>query len=126
MSGGILNFTPKEVFTLCSEGVILVDVREEYLHAFRQFFVPEIIYLPFSILISTEPLLPQTKHLICADAAGLHSKEAVQYLLVKGFTNVANLAGGMVEWERVGLPVIKDSKNQLSGQCMCQLKKRKN
>lgn len=67
MSGGILNFTAKQAFTLCSEGVKLVNVREEYLYAFRQFAVPEIIYLPFSVLISTEPQLPHTKYLICTD-----------------------------------------------------------
>ena len=41
-----------------------------------------------------------------------------------GYDNVANMAGGIVDWERDGLPLTTDINNRLSGSCMCQLKAR--
>jgi 3-mercaptopyruvate sulfurtransferase SseA len=41
-----------------------------------------------------------------------------------GYKNVANLAGGIVDWEKDGLPVSTDVTARLSGSCMCQLKLR--
>jgi hypothetical protein len=63
--------------------------------------------------------------MIFADAAGLHSKEAVLLLMEKGFTGrIANMAGGLIEWERDELPLIIDKTEKLSGSCMCQLRPR--
>jgi hypothetical protein len=46
----------------------------------------------------------------------------MELLISRGFTKVAGLAGGIVEWERDGLPLLLDNKARLSGSCMCQLK----
>ena len=35
------------------------------------------------------------------------------------------MAGGLVEWERDGLPLQVNLKEELSGQCACQLKAKK-
>jgi rhodanese-related sulfurtransferase len=125
VSGGILNLTPKQSLELCRKGAVLIDVREEFMNRFKMMDVPEVMYCPFSILKETFPGLPSGKPLIFADAAGLHSKEAVIFLLDKGIQNpIANMAGGLVEWERDGLPLIIDHGEKLSGPCMCQLKPR--
>lgn len=121
---GLLHISPKETFELCDKGALLVDVREEYMNSFKRFAVDNIIYLPKTRLENNVALLPLNKYLIFADAAGIHSKEAVQFMITKGFTKIANMAGGIVEWERDGLPLNKNKKEQLSGSCMCQLKKR--
>jgi len=42
----------------------------------------------------------------------------------KGFKQIANMAGGIVDWEHDGLPLITDISQRLSGSCMCQLKPR--
>jgi rhodanese-related sulfurtransferase len=124
LTEGLLHVSPKETFELCSKGVILVDVREEYMNSFKRFAVGNIIYLPKTRLEYDLSLLPANKYLIFADAAGIHSKEATQFLITKGFTKIANMAGGIVEWERDGLPLNNNPKEQLSGSCLCQLKKR--
>ena len=124
-SSGIMNLTPRNAFTYCQKGAILIDVREEFMNRFKMFDVPGVIYCPFSILEETYPDLPKDKPMIFADAAGLHSKEAVKFLIYKGFGNrIANMAGGLVEWERDGLPLIIDKSEKLSGSCMCQLRPR--
>ena len=122
VSCGIFNVTPHEAFELCSKGAVIVDVREVYLNNFKNFSVPEILFLPKSRLEKEFLELPQDKYLIFADTVGLRSKEVVTFLKEKGFEKIANMAGGIVDWERDGLPVKTDTASRLSGSCMCQLK----
>ena len=68
--------------------------------------------------------LPVDQPLIFADAVGLKSREGVLFMIAHGYDNVANMAGGIVDWERDGLPLTTDISNRLSGSCMCQLKAR--
>jgi len=125
VSGGIHNVTPRQALELCRKGALLVDVREEFMNRFKIFDVPEIIYCPYSILNETFWDLPAEKPIIFTDAVGLHSREAVIFMNEHGFAGrVANLAGGIVEWERDELPLIIDKSEKLSGSCMCQLRPR--
>lgn len=121
---GVLNLTPKESFELCEKGAIIVDVREDYMNSFKLFKVEKIFYLPFSGLDKYFSDLPKDKPLIFADAVGLKSRESVLFMEAHGYKNSANMAGGMVDWERDGLPVNTDISARLSGSCMCQLRPR--
>ena len=124
-SGGVLNLTPRQVYAYCQKGAVLIDVREEFMNRFKMMDVPEVIYCPYSILEETYMNLPSEKPMIFADASGIHSKEAVKFLTDKGFgSRIANMAGGLIEWERDELPLIIDKTEKLSGSCMCQLRPR--
>jgi len=124
-SRGILHVTPRQALELCRKGALLVDVREAELSRFKMFDVPEILYCPYSILEETFHDLPAGKPMIFADAAGLHSREATEMAIRKGIEDrVANLAGGLIEWERDEMPLIIDKSEKLSGSCMCQLRPR--
>ena len=124
---GVLNLTPKESFEICKEeGAIIVDVRESYMNNFKMFQVGKVLYLPFSELENCYQDLPSDQLLIFADAVGLKSRESVLFMKEHGYKNIANLAGGIVDWERDGLPLTTDTSNRLSGSCMCQLKAREN
>lgn len=123
-SHGVLNITPGESFELCEKGAIIVDVRENYLSAFKMFKVGKVIYLPFSKLEEYYEDLPKDKPLIFADAVGLSSREGVLFMNSHGYDNVANMVGGLVDWEQDGLPINTDINYRLSGSCMCQLKPR--
>ena len=124
VSSGILNVSPREAFELCGKGAVIVDVREEYLNNFKNFDVPEILFFPISKLVQKLSELPHDKYLIFADTVGLRSKEAVVLLKDKGFIKIANMSGGIVDWERDGLPLKSNIEERLSGSCMCQLKPR--
>ena len=124
VSSGILHFSPRESYELCQKGAIIVDVREDYMGRFKMFDVEELIFCPRSILEETYLEIPKNKPLIFADAVGLRSKEAVLFLKDKGFVHIANMAGGLVEWERDGMPVKIDKSERLTGSCMCMLRKR--
>lgn len=124
-SGGIHHVTPRQALELCRKGALMVDVRETFMNRFKMFDVPEIIYCPYSILKETFRELPDGKPMIFADAAGLHSREAVIFVLENGYAGrVVNMAGGLVEWERDELPLVIDKSEKLSGSCMCQLRPR--
>jgi len=124
VSSGILNVSPLEAFELVMKGALIIDVREENLRSFKSFDVPELIYLPKSKLAEEYENLPSDSYMIFADTVGLRSKEAVIFIQGKGFEKIANLSGGIVDWERDGLPVTSDISVRLSGSCICQLKPR--
>jgi len=126
VSCGILNISPRETFELVKKGALIVDVREENLRSFKSFDVPGVFYLPISKLEKEYENLPSDRYMIFADTVGLRSKGSVIFLLEKGFKNIANMAGGIVDWEIDGLPISTDITTRLSGSCMCQLKPREN
>jgi rhodanese-related sulfurtransferase len=121
---GVFNLTPKESFELCKEGAVIIDVRESYINSFKMFDVDNVLCLPYSELSKSYQDLPVDQLLIFADAVGLKSREAVVFMNVHGYEKVANMAGGIVDWERDGLPITTDINARLSGSCMCQLKAR--
>lgn len=125
ISGGFLNLTPRDAYYEAKTGkALLVDVREVALTGYKRFDVPRVIYLPLSELEKRLDILPVDFPLIIADSTGLRSHEAMEILKSIGFMHIANLAGGIVEWERDGLPLIIDNKERLDGSCMCQLRPR--
>ena len=124
-SGGIINITPKDAYSMAKDGnAIIVDVREQSFTAYKQFDVPTVIYSPISTLVDNMALIPNDVVVILADSTGIHSHEAFIILKDAGYGNIANLAGGIVEWERDGLPIKVDYMEQLDGSCTCQLKPR--
>lgn len=121
-SGGMMHVSAREADILTKQGVILVDLRPEHEVAHKSFDVPELLRCPYPEFETLQPLLPPGKSFIIADAVGIHSKEAVRSLMEKGYDDIANLAGGFVDWEREGFPVKIDDKEALSGPCLCMLK----
>jgi rhodanese-related sulfurtransferase len=119
---GILHLSAREAFAELQKGAVLVDIREDYHTAMKTFPLNTYVILPLSGFEERLMHLPTDRLLIVADATGLHSKTAAEKLWQKGFTRVANLGGGIIDWERDGFPVNKDPSQQLTGQCPCMLK----
>lgn len=117
----IRHLSAREAFEAIEKGAILIDLRDEYLTEMKIFDVSNYIICPLKSLSDNLGNLPADKPLIVADSTGLYSKKAVIILAEAGF-NVTNLAGGIMDWERDGFPVIKNPSNTLSGQCPCMLK----
>jgi rhodanese-related sulfurtransferase len=126
ISQGVKNLTAREAYILCEKGAILLDVRETYLNGFKRFKTSHVVQIPLSRLADEAKHFSKDECIICADSVGLRSIEAVGLLLDIGFLKVANLPGGIVDWENEGFPVEISKKERLSGSCMCQLKPREN
>lgn len=125
MEGSIIHLGSKEAYELLyHDKAVLLDIRNVSLQNFKQIDVPVFVLIPFDQLAEAAASLPFDKFFICADSTGIHSKEAARLLLQAGFKSAGNLAGGLVDWEKSGLPIRTNIKERLSGSCMCQLRKR--
>lgn len=100
-------------------------MRDDYYKNGRYFDVPNVVSVFYKDFQTAYTCLPTDKMLILADYVGIHSKEAAYFLLSKGYTRVASLIGGIVDWVRDGMPTRIDHGEELVGGCACQLKKRK-
>jgi len=123
-SGDMYHLSPREAFNICNEGAILIDVREDYLCDYKKFDVPIFFQIPLSKLNDYMADFNNSDTYIIADSVGIRSKEAISKLKEAGFKNIFNLAGGLVDWEKLKLPIIIDNSEMLSGSCVCQLKYR--
>lgn len=122
LSSGFLNLTPSEAYAEARDsGAVIMDVREPDIIGAKRFDVPNVLYFPLSKIKADTNDIPANIPLILADSAGLRSREAMAILQMAGFTSIANMAGGLVEWDRDGLPLIINYDEQLSGACICQL-----
>jgi rhodanese-related sulfurtransferase len=119
---GMRHFSPTETVEAIKEGAILVDVRPEPLVNIKAFAVEGIICCPYHDFEENIKVIPVDKPVILADAAGLRSKECVKILMDRGYTNVANMAGGIMDWERDGFPVVKNPGKEFNGPCVCMLR----
>ena len=121
---GIANLEPSEALGLLKDGAVLVDLREPYETNFRVFDVERAIYLPWTAFEGRAGELPRDRALILADASGIYGREAARILVRAGFSNLAKLSGGMIDWDAAGLPVRRDPDFELGGQCACKIKNR--
>jgi rhodanese-related sulfurtransferase len=120
---GLRHLSPKQAYECCLNGATIVDVREDYEIAIKDFGINGKLFCPFTDFEKLCNTLPKDRTLIIADCVGIHSKDAALILIEKGYPQVANMAGGIVDWERDGLPMKKDVE-MMDGPCPCQIKSR--
>lgn len=82
---------------------VLLDVREpDEVRAVR---TAGALHLPFSTISGALDRVPQDRPVLVICHTGSRSAAVAAHLLANGWTDVANVAGGMVAWERAGLPI---------------------
>jgi len=121
---GMVHLSPQEAYHEAQNGALILDIREEYDTDYKKFEVPEVLYCPYRRFEEFSDLIPTDRALIVAASTGLRSKEIAEKLMERGFADVANLNGGMVDWERDGLPIKVDKEAELHGQCVCRLRRK--
>jgi rhodanese-related sulfurtransferase len=119
---GMTHLSGNEALETAINGGLFIDLRAQIETDYKKFDVPEVLYLPAPELMSRLAELPKDRPLIIADSVGLRSREAVRFLMDQGFTNVANLNGGILDWEHDGMPIKIDNSKKLSGSCTCRLR----
>jgi rhodanese-related sulfurtransferase len=123
--GRVLYVTPREAFALCGKGCVLIDIRPEYETAGKRIIVKSIAYIPWEEFPENYSMLDTDRYFIVMDEVGLHSKEIAEFMLEQGFQHAASMSGGIVDWERDGLPVDIDKGELMTGSCACTLKPKK-
>lgn len=81
---------------------LLVDVREA--GELTAFHVPGSLHVPMSDFVNAARRLPPDRPLLLICASGRRSLVAADYLRRNGHPQVANVAGGIIEWRKRGLP----------------------
>src|SRR5437867_2689800 len=82
---------------------LLVDVREP--NEFETVRIEGAVLMPLSTFAVRFSELPRNRPLLLQCAVGGRSGVATAHLLANGYPDVTNVAGGIVGWERAGLPV---------------------
>lgn len=95
---------------LAASDVLLVDVRE------ADEFAREHIAGAASMPLSTFDVarLPHDRRIIVSCASGRRSRQAAEQLDTAGFSNIANLQGGLAAWKLAGLPTSVDRRQPVS------------
>ncbi|NLP05616.1 hypothetical protein GX411_06675 [Candidatus Fermentibacteria bacterium] len=117
--------SPREVRDVAGRRkTVILDIRPGHETSYRQFDLPEATIVQTEDPANAIDSLPRDSLVVVADSVGLKSRAAAVLLAEAGFDSVAVMVGGMVDWERDGLPVKKDPDFELRGQCGCKLRAR--
>lgn len=96
---------PAEWFAQAPRGFTVIDVREpdEFLGELGH--LPGAELVPLSTLAARAESLPRDRPILTVCRSGGRSGKAAMLLLQHGFTRVASLRGGMLDWSARRLPV---------------------
>lgn len=100
------TITPVDAAALLDgpDAPLLIDVREE--SEWSEVHIPGALLIPLSQFVARQGEIPEGRALIMQCRSGGRSSQAALALRTAGRTNVANLAGGITDWEAAGLPVV--------------------
>ena len=103
---------PAKALALIQKGALLVDVREPNEVAKKSFDVSNIMQIPLRDLQKRFQEIPLDRKVIVACHSGNRSSMATRFLMNHGYTQVLNLQHGIVRWEKEGLPIKRELKQQ--------------
>ncbi|MDX1614174.1 MAG: rhodanese-like domain-containing protein [Candidatus Promineifilaceae bacterium] len=85
------------------EEVFLLDVREQW--EYDEAHIPGVYLLPMNEVPARLNEIPTDQTVIVTCRTGNRSGQVTNYLRNQGFSNVHNMAGGIVDWQAEGYPV---------------------
>jgi rhodanese-related sulfurtransferase len=97
---GFKEIDPGYVGELATKGAHLIDVRTEAEVA--QGVIDGAIHIPLHLLPLRAADIPQDKPVVIYCRSGARSAQACAFMASKGYDNMHNLAGGIMEWARSG------------------------
>lgn len=105
---GVADIDPRRAQSLVeTKGALVLDVREP--QEFAAGHVPDSVLIPLGQLNERvgelEPHRGQTIVVICH--GGKRSATACERLARRGFSDIHNIAGGILAWRRAGLPEVR-------------------
>lgn len=94
---------PDFVAQAVGQGALLVDVRGDAEVA--QGVIPGAMHIPLHLLPLRAQELPQDKPVVIYCRSGARSGQACAFMAQRGYNNMHNLAGGIMNWARGGYPI---------------------
>lgn len=83
--------------------VVMIDVREQF--EYDEAHIPGVTLIPMSELEQRVNEIPRDKTVILSCRSGNRSSDVQAYLESLGYDNVHDMQGGILAWQRAGLPV---------------------
>jgi rhodanese-related sulfurtransferase len=99
------EITVDEALAMSKEEVLIIDVREPDELAEVSYDVSNIKNIPLGELESRLSEVPKDKQIIVVCRSGKRSGNAYDILKENGFTNMANMQGGVLAWQEKGFPI---------------------
>ena len=99
-----VSINVKEAYTLYNDGALVLDVRTQ--EEWDQYHIPNAIFIPLEQLRDRLSELPQDKTIVVVCASGSRSQYGREILYKAGYKNVSSMAGGMMNWQASGYPVV--------------------
>jgi len=99
----ISELTPDEAARHVAQGAFLLDVREP--DEWAEVHVEGAHLIPLDQVAARTAELPRDREVVVICRSGRRSGIAAEQLHAAGFSNVANLVGGILAWQRSGLAV---------------------
>lgn len=96
--------SPQEAFERITAGAVLIDVREQ--DEWETMHVAASKLIPLGSVADRLAEIPRNRDIILICRSGRRSGEAQATLIERGYDRVANLAGGILAWDKAGLPSI--------------------
>ena len=111
----VKDVSPNNAYAMTKKGALLVDVREPHEVGRKSFDIPDIMEVPLSRFEQLMQKIPVKRKVILACRRGNRSLSAARMLTNHGHPRVFNLEHGIIRWEREGLPIKSEPKqNPLS------------
>ena len=113
---------PEELWADIMDGTStpsIIDIREmgEFMHS----HIPRASLIPMPRILHGDVVLPKDEPIILICRAGRRTTQTICTLQQQGYDNLKNLEGGMVAWEKAGLPAVmgdfidEDEENEMLG-----------
>ncbi len=83
--------------------VVVLDVREQW--EYDEQHIPGVTLIPMAEVPNRLSEIPTDKTVIVTCRSGNRSGQVTDYLRQAGYTNVHNMAGGILAWEQAGYTV---------------------
>lgn len=103
----IPNIAPIELWPQISNGKLpprIIDVREP--DEFAGGHIPGAELIPMPQIMGKSIILPKDEPIILVCRTGRRTTQILYSLQQEGYDNLQNMTGGMVAWEKAGLPAI--------------------
>ncbi|TBH20091.1 rhodanese-like domain-containing protein [Thermus thermamylovorans] len=103
--GGYRDVGPEELYRAVGSEALIVDVRTP-----QEFFaghVPGAVNYPLEGIATWADRLPKDRPVYVYCRSGNRSRQAVEYLARRGYTNLYHVQGGVLAIEGVGYPLVR-------------------
>ena len=111
---GVKHISPKDAMEAVSNNeAVLIDVREPDEIALENVPLDNVLNHPMSVIMDRLPFISRDQNIILACPGGVRSTKVANLLNREGYPSVANLDGGLNQWNKQGFPY--DQSQKFSG-----------